>query len=50
VPQLLAPHPEASFEVLDDEEDAARKAVGTGVGVVPFDKVKKKYISFEKQE
>jgi hypothetical protein len=43
VPQLMAPHPDASFAVLDDEEDAARKGVGTGVGVVAFDKAKETY-------
>ena len=40
VPQLMAPHPDAAFGVLEDEEEAARKGVGTGVGVVAFDKLK----------
>jgi hypothetical protein len=36
----MAPHPDAAFGVLEDEEEATRKGVGTGVGVVAFDKLK----------
>lgn len=49
VPQLMAPHPDAAFGVLEDEEEATRKGVGTGVGVVAFDKLKEKIEYVNKQ-
>lgn len=42
-PQMMAPHPDTSFAVLEDEEEEARKGLGTGVGVVAFDKVRRRY-------